>query len=305
MTSWARARVELHELNARQPSDRSYVNVARTLHGAGEPNLRPGTRTALILVHGYANPEEQAETAYRTHVARLESALAQHPRCALPEQRLALSQLVDVFALHWPGSREGWAMNVASFPARIEAANASGVLLGNALLDCTRPRVLLVAHSLGCRVALNALGLLHDAGRGPRTDAVLLAAAVPVGLCVDKEMFAVQPPATRSTVLHSAHDRVLQLTFPAGEGFHDVLAEAVGRFGRPDDGRWQHQIRTTLGHSDYWGDDFAAMSVVNVLLGGPRTAADADPTHHLVKLPSARRTALTAQHLAARWLGPR
>lgn len=123
----------------------------------------------------------------------------------------------------------------------------------------------LVAHSLGCRVALALLERL--AGVGPGADQVLLMAGA-----VDADALARSDryrrgveSARRVAVLHSRRDRVLQFAFPLGDALAAILlggdtTAALGRVG-PAPGRRREPVpelveqlsltRHGVGHGDY------------------------------------------------------
>jgi hypothetical protein len=159
-----------------------------------------------------------------------------------------------------------------SFPPRVTAADGVGFLLAEALWDSQRDRVVLVAHSLGCRVALSTIAKLdhwaknaHRAGRPPRMHVVLMAAAVPVPDCAGRGRYAQEPHFARCSVMYSPLDGVLGKVFPLGQAFVDRHAEAVGLRGHPEAGRWHARLRTPNGHGDYWGSPETARQVLGVL----------------------------------------
>jgi Pentapeptide repeats (8 copies) len=129
--------------------------------------------------------------------------------------------------------------------------------------------VVLVAHSLGCRVLLAALEwLLHtqDSVREPHVlTALLLAGAVPVGECVYPHRFTTRLPGACYVILHPHRDQVLRWFFAPGQFAFDQLAQAVGRYGRPESHRWDQRISTGLGHGRYWPSPVAATHLVRAL----------------------------------------
>jgi len=234
--------------------------------GRMAPPEAPGRM--IVLVHGYNNDKAQAEASYE--------AMTQ----LLPDQ-----DREAVWEFYWPGfiepltgastdtplsltahrddreTESHYLISALSYPRQVYKSKEVGLALGR-FLDRLRPdAVIFVAHSLGCRVALEAIRFLVSAGATGRIalpGACLMAAAVPA--------YLVEAPSTkegglrtaataigRSFVLHSTHDRVLGLAFPIGqtgarEGF---LPEAVGLNGGPDT-PWSARGNTGLGHSGYW-----------------------------------------------------
>ena len=243
----------------------------------GREDLQRGQRMALVLIHGFANRREDAEKAYDALLRNLEDLEA--VSCGGRTARLA--DQVDVFAFHWPGDHPGdrWdgvlsavpVRSIVSFGARVAAADGAGKLLASALLRSGRERVVIVAHSLGCRVALSALVSLRDlaagkAGKVVQAHLVLMAAAVPVGEC-DFGDFACgkQPAEARCSVMYSPRDWVLRYTFPPGQAGVDRSDEAVGLYGRPDQGRWHGSLRTGNSHGAYWRSPETARQVLGVM----------------------------------------
>jgi hypothetical protein len=288
-------RARLHRLDARSRSPLS-AGVAAALDGARLLDAGPGA--AVVFIHGYATARGQAEANYRALQRGLE-ALASGGG----SNRARLSEGADLFALHWPGDHPAESvhryipglkpLNWASFAVRIPAADETGRLLAQALGRCTRERVVVVAHSLGCRVALRALHLLHHGDpseigvRRPAVHLVLMAAAVPVYECTGKNDFAVPADSaqTRCSVLYSAHDLVLRGAFPLGQGIANRVGEAVGLRGRPDGGRWHRSVRTRHGHGDYWTSAVAAREVHAVLACRPPRPAPEPTRGPLPSLP--------------------
>jgi hypothetical protein len=170
----------------------------------------------------------------------------------------------EVFELHWPGDHPSGlrVRNWMSFDARIGRADEAGNHLADVLRAAAARDVVIVAHSLGCRVVLRALQNLHAGpGGSPRMQVVLMAAAVPVEDCATGQ-FEKQPASATCTVLHSLHDMVLSLAYPPGQALESRFAEAVGRRGLPRD-RWSARShQTQLGHGDYWGSESAARSTL-------------------------------------------
>ncbi|MEV4512282.1 alpha/beta hydrolase [Dactylosporangium sp. NPDC049525] len=231
---------------------------ALAVSGEGVAALRRSHR-AVIMIHGFANSPAVAEQSYE----RLVAALSDNLWPTRPDR------LAGFFGFHWPGDHRLPVVTQLSYATRVPAATASGQALGRLLADLPRTtEVILVAHSLGCRVLLAALEWLMSqaSGHGARISGVyLLAAAVPVGECASPQRFAARHPDSRYVVLHSHRDRVLGLTFGPGQFLFERIAQAVGRYGAPDGDRWDQRVATGLGHSGYWRSPLIAERVARAV----------------------------------------
>jgi hypothetical protein len=221
-------------------------------------------RHLLVLVHGFNNPESEAEGKYDRYLDIL--------RPGLEKSRVA----PDVVAkFHWPGNAAVGPFPIfdfAGYPVDVERALQSVGPLAAFLsrLIATRPAgrlISFVGHSLGCRLIAEAMCRLVAAGpTGPPLAVVsLMAAAVPVALAEAGGMLAAVPAAAAKVLkAHSRNDWVLWLAFPAGQSLawaagieQAVYVEAVGRNGNPA-GFGESLPRKGNGHGDYWTDEFAA-----------------------------------------------
>lgn len=217
-----------------------------------------GSSRAYILIHGFANSTAKANESYRSLIREVENTI-------WPGR---IDKRSPIFGYHWPSDHPNRFKSTASFSTRVGVATSAGHHLG-ALLETldSRTEVVLVAHSLGCRVALGALDYLksgHSRRGATIRSVILMAAAVPVDTCSGAEQFAGRY-ARRYTVLHSRRDRVLQWCFPPGQSLFDRAATAVGRNGGPDGLRWDQKIDTKLGHSQYWSSATAASLLASLL----------------------------------------
>lgn len=248
----------LNEFTARE--DRGSGTVARVVRRRGLKSAYTSPEL-VILIHGFNVPQERAAESLEGFWRRLRSSLGSRGR-----------KLPPAFAFYWPGSHENWALSAATFTARIGVADDAGKLLGT-LLTKLRPsqRVILIGHSLGCRVLLQALTHVADQKAACHTEsaevpvACLLAAAVPVGRCVDGERFSSAVIKNNVEALHSRSDRVLQFFFAPGQHlFERDKAEAVGRNGGPPR-RWGPRHDMGLGHGHYLTSDRAADEVARII----------------------------------------
>jgi pimeloyl-ACP methyl ester carboxylesterase len=137
------------------------------------------------------------------------------------------------------------------------------------------PQITLIAHSLGCRVALE---LLDSYARFPTKGTpefpliVLMAAAVPAYFFEDLARLwkgALLPETT--LVLFSRRDWILAVPFRAGQtqAGEGVFPEAVGATGRPGVGFWTRVVCTHNGHSGYFEDPQTAAEIAHSLGQAP------------------------------------
>jgi hypothetical protein len=89
-----------------------------------------------------------------------------------------------------------------------------------------------------------------------------MAAAVPVRECMSPEPLSSRYPDTNYAVYHSDRDRALQLGFGLGQAGFDRFAQAVGRYGRPKEVRWDFSMATGLTHKEYWESNSVATAIV-------------------------------------------
>jgi pimeloyl-ACP methyl ester carboxylesterase len=247
------------ELSVRAEPDRGGP-VAPFVSG-GEALQDPGIATALLLVHGFNNTPTEARTSYGT--------FADHVLNALASSRVEPDAIVG---FHWPGNAAVGPlsfMDVAGYPVDVHRAMEAAERLAEYLQNPgMRPlQLVIVGHSLGCRLVLEALKRLPQAPIRPDIGlVVLMAAAVPVNLAEQGQPLDVaQMPQERILKFHSTSDMVLWLAFPLGQSLANdgggVLPVAIGRHGEP--ATLGHGLRTTNGHGQYWRDKGIANAVAN------------------------------------------
>jgi pimeloyl-ACP methyl ester carboxylesterase len=213
-----------------------------------------GRRRLVLLIHGYNTTESGALESYEELVASLQ-ALG-------PVARPMLEHLV---ALLWPGDVHLGPLSFALYPTAIGPARESAERLAAFLQDLRGPEgtpveVVLVAHSLGSRVALELLQRCARSRPSARmARSCLMGAAVPVPMLDAGGSLVDGATLSRTLVLYSPSDAVLAWAFPLGETLarEGAFPEAVGRFGRPLP-LWNthHQMFKNglqgYGHGDYW-----------------------------------------------------
>ena len=261
-----------------------------------------GAGRVVILVHGYNTSEDEARASYASFEEELARALA-HGR----ERRLG-----TVWKFFWPGDDPRAAISLSTYNVRVEEAERSAERLADFLAK--RPstlRVILVAHSLGCRVALETLRRIQQntAYKGALIEAVfLLAAAVPTRQCEGVASYSVPLSSCQEHVASSRRDRVLRLAFRPGQYLAANGASwyergpAVGRDGGPQN-RWRRRLPTELGHTDYWSSDEVARWICDAL----RVSADRrlGSRPNVTYDASGSRRLTPAHRLASRCLGRR
>ena len=218
----------------------------------------------LLLVHGFANPEDKAQGSYKKFADGLTAVNESFP-----------DAWGAVCEFHWPGDdRRGALASTVTYSFRVESAHASAIRLASFLHEepglTPDLDLYIVAHSLGCRLTLEVLREIAKKKdyKGPVVrEVALMAAAVPVWDCLSPDGF--KPDKTRQEhVLYSRRDMVLHYTFGIGQGIFGERHSAVGLKGRPDK-RWDTRTSTGLRHGEYWGNNKVARRASRILGIGP------------------------------------
>lgn len=209
----------------------------------------------VVLVHGFNNHLEEAQTAYLGFRKRQAAFLAESDGDRLE------TMLSDVF---WPGDAD-WGffdfLDFFCYPASIKKAVATAPVLADYLMSRTDVHNLyFIGHSMGCRVILETIKLLLARGHAtPIRKVCLMAAAVPTYMVYPPDgslKEALQAP-DHVRILYSPADEVLAGAFPAGEtaGGDGFFPAAIGRHGDVPltPGKVDRDWIPNAGHSDYWG----------------------------------------------------
>lgn len=236
-------------------------HVAPRVSTTGAP--MNGRREATLLIHGYNNSQSEADSSFESFSADLNG----------------VSSATDfsVFGVEWPGDSKIKLISALSYPLELGPAKDSAKRLFEFLKGLSGPQgtpivVRIVAHSLGCRLALELLEYFANSTQATQVvfrSASLMAAAVPVGKAKPGGEFGAVIQSLKTQVLYSTADRVLQLAFPIGEtaAFDGFFPQAVGRHGHPEVWSTPAQ-RMNYGHSDYWAGQESAAAVAG-FLGAP------------------------------------
>lgn len=224
--------------------------------------LRGGPRHLVLLVHGYNVSEKEADAAYDVFEQHQRSLLAWPSEIYAPDRR--------VVRVYWPGNAELGPLSFLFFMHSISHAKQSGEYLADALEQAAASGQLtvdVVAHSLGCRVVLEAIAALQAGTRVRFERLVFFAAAVAIHkIEVDgKQRLALeycQHVEEGALSLYSGKDIVLSAAFPAGEtltpGHEGIMPTALGH------AKWcsphplpklDQRENASADHSDYWGKD--------------------------------------------------
>jgi esterase/lipase superfamily enzyme len=223
-------------------------------------------RRAVLLIHGYNVDEDEALKVLN----EFKNTLSYFAPTLRP----------DIFTCTWAGNWKVPALRPAAYPFMLRNARESSETLLELIQDWyarpTAPQELvIIAHSLGCRVTLEmlqAMAIKGRPGRLRRLVVVLMAAAVPTEH-VDHggALEQATPFADVRVVLHSGSDTVLSFWFGLGQTIarDGWFPEAVGLHGYPQSVRWTRteQMRA-FDHGDYWAE-LETAEMICELLGIP------------------------------------
>jgi predicted alpha/beta hydrolase family esterase len=247
-------------------------------HDAGSP---AGFQRLALLVHGFNNDRQDAERNYLYAKSRLAGAgVAPHVvkniwELFWPSYVPAL--MPRLFRIGTKGERAAQgnkAVSAFSYAQQVTKAKRVATRLASYLVAISErtsgPMALvLVGHSLGCRLILEAVEAIEriESGKKPYVAALfLMAAAVQVDRVRAPRRKKEKGSRARDRFhlpdntycLYSRDDQVLRFLFPLGQAaareWRSLAArpEAVGRFGGPVDARWAGKDDTLLGHGMYW-----------------------------------------------------
>jgi esterase/lipase superfamily enzyme len=260
----------------------------------------------IILVHGFNTSEPGARNSYQKFIANLAPFASARPGAEGNGTASA-----SFWAFYWPGDHSSGTVSMLGalgvYNARKGNADNSGRSLGELIMRLSpEQEVILIAHSMGCRVVLEAVAYIaqmrqHRPKEGARVStACLMAAAVPIEACDgDEARFRRRPGEPTEFVLYSESDRVLAgwgpvSGFAVAEWLYDSQeGPAVGATGQPE-GRWvdrpadaNRPVDTKLGHRHYWESSTSARLVGNFLAGTParKTASRSGPEERAREQP--------------------
>jgi len=227
-----------------------------------EPGREPDwSRPVCLLLHGYNVNAQTANTSYTQLFGTIRR------QAGLPPFLQKRSWLVS-----WP-AYASWGLGRGKtifspltyplqIPSAVDAADALKRYIDRSNADGVE--ITLLAHSLGCRVALELLDRYASSPGGTASQfplVVLMAAAIPTYFFEDRERLwrgALLPRQTM--VLFSGRDSILTGPFRVGQTIagEGMFPKAVGATGRPMSGFWTHVIPTRNRHSGYFVDPTTA-----------------------------------------------
>ncbi len=229
------------------------------------PNAISTRSHVVLLIHGFNVDEEAGRRDYERFVYQLEDQLAIPRDSPIADDRL--------IAVYWPGDANWGVVSFLSYMRSVPRAREIGATLAQLLHDSAPTgsiTVDIVAHSLGCRLALEALlAASLIAGSRVHIDRIqLMAAAVPVFMLDEGNSPRLRAAfekalGTGALSLWSGADWVLSDVFPigqtlAGDG-EGTFPKAVGHLSWPAANEIARltpkETRDGTKHGSYWGGE--------------------------------------------------
>ena len=224
--------------------------------------------SCIVMVHGFNNTDGEAAYAYEGFRARLIEAFG-----ATADELNA--RLGDTF---WAGDADwGW-FDFADFGVYSRAIGHAHQAANELVKLLERMpnlvEISFIAHSLGCRVTIEAIHHLIAKGQGGKIRRVcLMAAAIPMeklepGGDFHDTLATLASNGTQVFVMHSRQDKVLHYAFSLGQqmgGPGERSARALGRDG-PNPlmpgyhGTLDEMQMGGADHGDYWGHSNKAIA---------------------------------------------
>jgi pimeloyl-ACP methyl ester carboxylesterase len=243
----------------RKKAEGGSVLIPGDIRGSADEIAR---RECLVLVHGFNNTDSEAAEAYFGFRNREQEIFSPTDPSAF-EHRFGDS--------YWPGDADWWSffdkVDFLVYPSAVHSAVRTGAELASTLWRMPNlEQVDFIGHSLGCRVALEAMLVLRGRALPRVRRVVLMAGAVPSEMLEPHGKFydlltAMAAEGTVIDVLHSMQDTVLHYAFPPGQslaGGREASARALGRFGPSPlmpgyRGTLSEREISGAKHGDYWG----------------------------------------------------
>lgn len=232
---------------------RNEVEEVSSRHAFWQPRKR-----IVFLMHGY---NVSIRSAHK-RLKKFEYQVLNTPR--------GLSVAQDLAWFTWPGDMSGFGYYLSApfYSITLKRAQVVGREFGEWLWELRQLyqnqnqedlEVVFVAHSLGCRVALEAISKIRALeSSDPKKMTIkvfLMAAAVPVvDLDVGGKLRASAERAIERALMHSHKDKALGMIFQIGQRLvrGESHGPAVGRTGQPDDLWGRSSYQNPWGHGDYW-----------------------------------------------------
>jgi hypothetical protein len=254
----------------------------------------------ILLIPGYNVSESRAQA----QLSRFEGHL----------QGISARLAADVGWLVWRGDWAVPRLGGLAYPFKVAETRHLGKLVADFIVKLRREtsrnrEVVLVAHSLGCKLALEAVECLRAAGvPGKGVKLFLMAAAVAideVGIEGRPLFLAARHPVQRG-VLHSRSDLILRTMFRLGQAVAPGVpwwSGAVGVAGDPRSGWTFSEPMRGFGHGAYWGHRHSADKFAH-FMGSPN-ASTGWPVRDIAHRPGAGARDLAATLPPPRRPGPR
>lgn len=236
------------------------------------PGFAGGLGPLVVFVHGYNDSYSGGTRNYEAFLKLLDA------EWGPPAGRL----IPSLGRMFWPGDKNWGMLSLISFPLELRPADESAERLAAFIEEVgkrERPiRLDVIAHSLGCRVVLNALTILaknhagsteaHMVGSVDVHTVCLMAGAVPVEYVGPGEKYwdgALLP--RRISCFYSEADPVIGFAAPlgytaAGERF---FPPCIGYAGPPPGFPGASEEIHGARHGDYWAGKIAANRVAGML----------------------------------------
>lgn len=244
----------------------------RTAVAGGPPrsDVKPNRKVKLrqhdeivLFIHGFNVDSHAGREAYSTF-----------------QENLSESRRAAIFWVLWPGDQfvddKASALAYSWMPRRAEdcALMLAKFLSGSSEgVRDRKQKVYIVAHSLGCRLALEMVrNLSVNAHRFDVRLVALMAAAVPVYMVKQGQRLSLLDyGGAKTRILFSKRDAVLKYVFRLGQRFESSSPgnwlfgrHALGRKGLPTNFASNRRIseeETRLGHGEYWANVPVARSL--------------------------------------------
>lgn len=211
----------------------------------------------IIFIHGFNTNEKEAIEGYQNLVKELKN---------IGVDGIYLNRICHFY---WPGNTKY--LSRASYPFQINKAITTAHMLGQFLVRAI-PRSKqfnFIAHSLGCRLILEALNstLLQPFNASIKAKlVVLMAAAVPVDM-IRKKTFPlsnIKEAARSIACIYSSRDTVLRKYFQIGQfAARENFSKAIGLTGEPQLFWSAGSKEIEIDHNDYWTNEDVARSLAS------------------------------------------
>lgn len=215
---------------------------------SGGAATRPGQRIVLMF-HGWS---VRREALVRNYDSLLRQIWDLEPRA-----------FDEILTVSWPARGQYW--EVLPTTPLVGAALADRLCADAPFRDARE--VVFVAHSMGCRVALELVRALQTRGFTPGIRLFLVAAAVPVAALEGHRRLSLAARSVdHASVYYSHIDEALGPLFQIGQTLAhegDWALEAVGLRGGPTDGVWTRRVGSLRLHVPHFRSSKLARDIVD------------------------------------------